>query len=153
MQRRKAGFTLIELMTVLAILAILGALVYPSYTGQMVKARRVEAQLALMEAMQLQEQHRALHHTYLAFSSESSDSGEPGAEVFRWWSGDHPATSAYELEALACEGRDIAECVELRATPGTDNVDTRFADPDCGTLGLDSTGRQTASGPASGCWP
>lgn len=150
MTRRREGFTLIEVLAVLAILAILAALAYPSYAGQTVRARRVEAQLALMEAMQLQEQHRTLHHTYLAFSS---DSGDGQTEGFVWWSGASPATSAYEIDAAACPGQDIARCVVLRATPGTDNVDARFDDPDCGTLTLDSTGRQTASGAAGRCWP
>ncbi|WP_164248157.1 type IV pilin protein, partial [Stenotrophomonas maltophilia] len=63
MKRDSKGFTLVELMAVLAILAILAALVYPSYTQQVVKARRIEAQLALLDIMQRQEQYRALHHS------------------------------------------------------------------------------------------
>ena len=150
MRRNGRGFTLVELMVVLAILGILAALVYPSYTGQMIKARRIEAQLALLDLMQRQERYRALHHSYIAFSSDAADA-DPGP--FPTWIGDSAATSAYELDGYACPDRDIAHCIELRARPGTAHVDAGFADPDCGVLTLDSTGRQMASGPSSRCWP
>jgi len=147
--RWRGGFTLIELLAVLAIAGILAAFAYPSYTRHIVKMRRVEAQMALLEAMGRQEQYRALHHAYVAFSQ---DAVGPAAGNFAWWLGSSPASSAYELDGYACPGRDIAQCVELRARPGTASVDTRFADRDCGTLTLDSTGVQGASGPAEGCW-
>lgn len=144
------GFTLVELLAVLAILGILAALVYPSYTQQMVKAHRLDAQLALLDAMQRQEQYRALHHTYIAYSVEA---GAADADGFPTWTGTSAAASAYELDAYPCPGQDVSQCIELRARPGTDNVDTAFADPDCGVLTIDSTGQQTASGPAPRCWP
>lgn len=150
MKRDSKGFTLVELMAVLAILAILAALVYPSYTQQVVKARRIEAQLALLDIMQRQEQYRALHHSYLAFSIETEDAD---AGQFPTWTGNSAAASAHELDGYACPGQEIAHCIELRARPGTANVDAGFSDPDCGDLTLDSTGRQTASGPSSRCWP
>ena len=126
MTRGRRGFTLVELMAVLAILGILAAIAYPSYARQMVNARRLEAQLALLDTMQRQEQYRALHHAYRAFSIDGDDGGP---------------------------GQDIAHCIELRARPGTANVDPGFIDADCGTLTLDSAGRHTASGPSPRCWP
>jgi len=150
MRRGGKGFTLVELMAVLAILAILAALVYPSYAQQVVKARRIEAQLALLDLMQRQEQYRALHHSYLAFSIDTEDAD---TAQFPAWTGNSAATSAHELDGDACPGQEIAHCIELRARPGTANVDAGFADPDCGVLTLDSTGRQTAGGPSSRCWP
>ncbi|VXB14695.1 type IV pilin protein [Massilia sp. 9I] len=145
--RRQTGFTLIELLIVVAIIGILAAMAYPSYAQHVRKMRRVEAQLALVEAMQRQEQYRALHHSYLAFSSADADG------QFRWWLGARPASSPYELEGRACEGQDISQCIELRAQPGTVNVDASFSDPDCGVLSFDSTGAQGASGAGERCWP
>jgi type IV pilus assembly protein PilE len=148
--RNHHGFTLVEMMIVLAIVSILAAMVYPSYARQVVKSRRIEAQLALVEAMQKQEQYRALHHTYVAFSSSAADAD---SREFRWWLGTRPENSAYELDGRACDGQDISQCIELRAIPGTANVDVGFDDPDCGILSLDSTGAQGASGDALRCWP
>lgn len=150
MTQRQEGYSLTELMVVTLVIGILAAMAYPSYARQMVKARRVEAQLALVEAMQRQEQYRAQHHTYLAFSAAS---GDPDAGDFPWWIGNDPASSPYELDAYPCPGQDIAACVELRARPGTERVDTDFSDPECGVLTFDSTGAQGASGEAERCWP
>jgi type IV pilus assembly protein PilE len=151
---RQRGFTLVEVLIVLAILAILGALAYPNYAGSILRTRRVEGQAALIDAMGRQEQYRARHHTYVAFSREEEAPPETG---IRTWSGRSAAASAYEIEGRACAGEAIADCIELRAHPGTDRVDARFRDPACGTLTLDSRGRQGASAEAAGaatpCWP
>jgi type IV pilus assembly protein PilE len=147
------GFTLVEMMIVMAIVVILAALAWPNYSRQTVRVKRVEGQVALVEAMQQQERFQSQHNRYVAFSSSAT---EDEAQAFHWWSGHDPASSAYELDAHACADAPLAECVEIRARPGTAKVDGRFRDPDCGTLTLDSLGRQGAE-PAAGtdvrCWP
>jgi type IV pilus assembly protein PilE len=50
--RRHAGFTLIEVMIVVTIVAILAAIAYPSYLESVRKSRRAEARAQLMEAAQ-----------------------------------------------------------------------------------------------------
>jgi type IV pilus assembly protein PilE len=148
--KRGTGFTLIEVMIVLAILAVLAVIAYPNYAGYITRTRRIEGQIALIEAMQQQERFYTNNNTYTAFSSGSTD---PREKRFKWWSGSSAQHSAYELRARACPGHDLSQCVEVRATPGTDKVDTGFKDAECETLTLDSAGERTSSGSLERCWP
>jgi type IV pilus assembly protein PilE len=147
--KRRTGFTLIEVLIVLAILGMLAALAYPSYAGYITKTRRIEGQIALIEALQQQERYYTRNNTYIGFSSGSTEAQE---KRFKWWSGGSAARSAYELSARACPGRELTQCVEVQAMPGTANVDARFKDADCQTLTLNSAGERTASGPLASCW-
>lgn len=147
------GFTLIEMMIVMAVIVILAAIAWPSYSRHLVRVKRVEGQVALIDAMAQQERYQSQHNTYLAFSS---DAAEGDAQAFHWWSGHDAAGSAYELDAHACADAALADCVEIRARPGTARVDARFRDPECGELTLDSLGRQGAQASAAAgvrCWP
>ena len=54
-RRRPLGFTLIELMIVLAIVGILSAIAFPSYTKYVAKGKRAEARAALLESAQYME--------------------------------------------------------------------------------------------------
>lgn len=51
------GFTLIEVMIVVAIVAILAAIAYPSYTEHLRRGNRADAKAALLEAAQLMERN------------------------------------------------------------------------------------------------
>lgn len=58
------GFTLIELMVVVAIVAIIAAIAIPSYTAQVRKSRRADATSTLGDAQMRQESWRAEHPTF-----------------------------------------------------------------------------------------
>ena len=47
MQTRQRGLTLVELMVVVAVMAIIATIAYPIYTNQVQKSRRADAKVAL----------------------------------------------------------------------------------------------------------
>lgn len=149
---KKAGFTLIELMTVIAIMGILSVLAYASYNYAITKAKRSEGKSALMKLMQQEERFYTQNNSYIVFSQASSDANEM---KFNWFSGDSANKSAYEIKATACAGDTIQNCVLLTATPGTTNVDGKFKDGTCGNLTLTSTGVKSftsTTGTKEECW-
>ena len=146
----RAGFTLIEVLIVAAMVAILAALALPSYQNFIVIAKRTQAQAVLLQLLQQQERYYSQHNTYIAFSSSSSDAQ---AVLFKWWTGATASESAYEVSALACPDTTIGQCVQLSAIPGTDKVDRTFKDRSCANLVLTSAGQKTATGAGAHCWP
>lgn len=58
------GFTLLELMIVVAIVAVLAGIAYPSYQDSIRKARRADAKAALLEAAGRQERFYTENNQY-----------------------------------------------------------------------------------------
>lgn len=58
------GFTLIEVMIVVAIIGILAAIAYPSYTEHVRRSHRSEAQTALLQASQYMQRFYAANNRY-----------------------------------------------------------------------------------------
>ncbi|MGE5450644.1 MAG: type IV pilin protein [Acidobacteriota bacterium] len=61
---RSRGFTLIELMITVAIVAILAAVAYPSYTEHVAKGRRADARARMMAAQQWMERYYSERYRY-----------------------------------------------------------------------------------------
>lgn len=145
------GFTLIELMIVVAVISILAAIAYPAYTDSVVKGRRAQGRTALLDLMQQQERYMTQNNTYLKFTTSAD-----GSASFKTYSGDNDASPAYWLTAIECEkpaggNYGMNECVKLVATPTQ-------ADAAAGNLSLTSSGVKECSGSASAnnkklCWP
>ena len=134
------GFTLIELMIVVAIVGILAAVAYPSYQESIRKSKRAEGRTALMEVLQQQERYMTQNNTYLAFSSGST------TVPFRTYSGDKKASASYLLEAKACTNQDIKDCVQIIGTP-------QYTEPAITTLIATSTGVKSCTGSNTAvCW-
>lgn len=65
----KNGFSLIELLCVLGLIALLSTLTYPNYTQHLARARRLEAISALLDLATRLEQHHQKYHTYQNFTA------------------------------------------------------------------------------------
>jgi type IV pilus assembly protein PilE len=151
MNRNKAaGFTLIELMTVVVVIAILGAVAYPSYLDHVRKAKRAEGKTALLKAAQVLERAYSDRATYgnipVPPATPTSIDLAPlfglaaGAPVY---SGENPADnrSAYRITAAAPTGAcPLDACFLITATPNAP-----YTDVTCGNLTLTSTGTRSWS--------
>lgn len=79
---RTRGFSLIELMIVVAIVAILAAIGVPAYTAQINKAYRADAQSALMQLASAMERFRTVNNTYCSGATCPHTGGVPLANFF-----------------------------------------------------------------------
>jgi type IV pilus assembly protein PilE len=145
-KRTTNGFTLIEVLVVVAIVAILAAIAYPSYMESVMKGRRAEGRAALLELLQQQERFMTQRNVYFSFTNASGTTS-PTTVPFKTYSGDNAATPAYHLQARACAtGVALAECVMVEAIPV-------ISDPKAGTLQVLSTGVKQCTGTdTSVCW-
>ncbi|MBC3933625.1 type IV pilin protein [Undibacterium curvum] len=135
--KKNNGFSLIELVIVVAILGLITAFAVPAYQSHALKTKRAEAKTALVKLMLQEEQFYTQNNSYIVFSQSSTDAAE---KKFTWFSGATAPVSNYEIKATACTGDVIQSCVLLTAMPGTINVNKAFSDAVCGNLTLTSTG-------------
>ncbi len=138
---RQQGFTLIELMIVVAIVGVLVAIAYPSYTDSVRKGKRGQAKGQLVELAQRAERYRTVNNgSFAGFwdTVPSTDRRSP-----------KEGTVAYTLDFAATDG---GAGFTLSAVPqGAQTADTR-----CMTLTLTDTGKKGVTGGATGtvadCW-
>lgn len=144
--RAEKGVTLIELLLTVSILGILAAIAVPSYESVMQKARRHDAEDALMGLRQAMERHYARNGSY---AGAADNAGVP--RIFAAQTPIEGAGHYYNLRinvVLAAGGSQAPELdYELVATP----VDRQTADP-CGTLRLNQAGKRGSARSDGQCW-
>lgn len=112
-QRRAAkGFTLIEVMIVVAIIAILAAVAYPSYREYVIRGRLVDATNALSEVRARMERHFQDNRDYRTVGAFTSPCLQAPATLtfgdFVVTCGAGPTATTYRLDATANAGTVVA---------------------------------------------
>lgn len=136
--RNTAGFTLVELMIVVAIIGIIAAIAYPSYRNNVMATHRANAQADLMTLAQW------LERKYLQQNYSYQDGGSvPTLPQTR---SPEDGTKMYDLTVTTPNKNEF----ELKAVPVGAQTDDQ-----CGTLTLNQAGAKTATKGGSivnGCW-
>lgn len=130
-QHSTDGFTLIEVMIVMAIIGILTAIAYPSYAEYVLRGNRSEGQAFLNDAAARQERYYAQNNAYAATPAQLGYASANSVNTLYILRINNPTTSSYTLTAIV-----------------------QRTDARCGDLTLTDTGAQGQSGTGAGadCW-
>lgn len=133
-RRQHAGFTLIELMVVVGVIAILAAIAYPSYQDQVRKSRRAQAKADLVEYMQLAERYHTVNNSYVNFKLPADQSPREAGAV-----------AHYDLDI-------VPDATQSAITIVATARGAQAADK-CGDLSLNQAGvKDNSKGELADCW-
>ena len=136
--RDARGFTLIELMIVVAVVAILAAIAYPSYQEHVRKTRRAQARVDMMETIQ------QLERRYSARNSYATPTGQNQADIVR--------STQPVFYTVSFDGAPDATTFTLQAEPVSGSGQ---ANDKCGTLSINQAGTKSQTGTGmtnAECW-
>lgn len=140
MKRAVRGFTLIEMLLVVSIVAILAAIAFPQFGEIMKRGKRSEGKAALLAAAQKMERYNTNNGRYPSTMAEAGVSNKSNAE--------NPAGASYNIAVAAGATGSLNTSWVFTATPV-------FSDPKCGNLLIDNLGSKTISGAVAEtprCW-
>lgn len=133
---KQQGFTLIELMIVVAIIGIIGSIAYSSYQDSVRKTKRAEAKTTLLELAQRLERCYTANGAY-----DTACSVHDGTDL---------------VTVVTEHGHYDLAIPTLTATAFTVTATTTFDDPQCDVLTVTNTGSKTAvddgGNPSTVCW-
>jgi type IV pilus assembly protein PilE len=135
-QRNARGFTLIELVIVVLIVAILAAVAIPSYRRYVIRAHRVDAQTALVDVAAREER---FYYTKNAYSANLTSDLNGSATM---------AGDRYTIEVASASSSAFV----VKATAQGDQAKNDAA---CATLTLNNLGAQGSTGTKAddpACW-
>lgn len=137
---RLSGFTLIELMIVVVVIALLSAIAIPSYTSYMLKSRRIDGVSFLTEVASEQ----------IRFSSENNRFATTMAELGYGDAATADSEEGFYTVSIATSNGN--QSYVLTATPLANGPQAK--DTECGVLTLNSSKQKTVSGTATptDCW-
>lgn len=127
--KRSRGFTLIELMIVVAIVSILAVIAYPSYQDYVRRAARADAQADMLELAQWLERQFTTGNTYAGFALPFAQSPRTGTARYVIDLNPAPTATTYRIRAIP-QGPQAADV--------------------CGTMTIDQLGVTTSAG--ADCW-
>lgn len=144
--RRTLGFTLIELMIAVVIVAILASIALPSYRNYVLRANRTVAKTTLVEVQSRQESFYVDRKRYAASLTAL---GYPADPMWITATGE-PETSAVPRSIYRIDLDDVTLTgFSASASP----VGSQEDDARCGTLTVIASGRKSASGSDGlDCW-
>ena len=141
MSTEARGFSLVELLCVMALVVTLAGLALPSATALLQRVHRSEARLALLQAHDAQQRHLAQHHRYASILGAGPAGQALGLPA-------HSPSARYGLQ-LQVPANGEGYRIEARPTPRG----SQASDRGCALLWLDDLGRQGSEGsPPTDCW-
>lgn len=140
--RRRMGFTLIELMIVVAIIAILTAIAYPAYTSYITKTKRVAAEGCLSQYANYMERY---YTTNLRYDQDTSGSANTPAQAGLDCASPQQTGANYSYTFPAS-----ALSVSTYTVQADPQGAQKTRDTQCGTLSLDQAGNRSPT--TAGCW-
>ncbi len=143
---KQRGFSLIELMVTVAIVALLMGIAYPSYLEQVRASKRSECTGGLTALGNAMERHHTVNGSYLGAGPGGAATGAP--DIFPTSCPIDGGDPTYNLTISAA----TATTYTLQAAPVGSQVND-----DCGTLTLTNTGIKGVTGATAGfdwerCW-